>query len=305
MNFEAAISDARRIVSLFQKIPLEVLKELPQQQLGDLENQANSVFKIFEDALEFRLNQPNPAETRQNILNQVQKQYAALFPKLHPWIAYGVARTVDFNGLDAEARAIVKKVDDRAQEMEERFEAREQTINGLEEQLRTTLAEQGVSQQAKYFGDEADRHSAQAGEWANAIRFWAVTVAVAAFISFFTHRLPWIAPQNVAEAVQFIAAKILLVGALTYMLVRSSKNYAAHRHSEVINRHKQNSLLTFNALVEAGSTPETRNTVLNHAAASIYVTPDSGYFRTGTDSGPSNTTLVELLPRVPSQLADG
>lgn len=88
------------------------------------------------------------------------------------------------------------------------------------------------------------------------------------------------------------------------MLVRSSRNYLAHRHNTVVNRHKQNSLLTFNALVGASSTAEARNTVLNHAAASIYAVPDTGCVKGRSDSGPQNTTLVELLPRVSGRFSE-
>lgn len=189
--------------------------------------------------------------------------------------------------------------------MELTFADREKKLDQLEKRLRSTLAEQGVSMQAKYFGDEADKHVRMATKWGQFTGRWAAVVAMAAFASFFTHRIPWIAPASVAEAIQFIASKVLLIGALTFMLIRSARNYSAHRHNEVVNRHKQNALLTFNALVEAGATPETRNTVLNHAAASIYAQPDSGYVNSSADRGSSNTTLVEMLPRASAQLTDG
>ena len=119
-----------------------------------------------------------------------------------------------------------------------------------------------------------------------------------ALISFVTHRIPFIAPTNIPEAIQFIASKVLLIGALTFMLVRAASNYRAHKHNEVINRHKQNSLLTFNALVEAGASPEARNIILNHASASIYSEPDSGYVKSKSDSAGPQLNLVDLMPRM-------
>lgn len=305
LNFEEIIPDVQKLIGLFKRIPKEVLAELPDQQLQQILGAANSTRKLFDDVMQFDPKQANPSDARTNLINQISGHYNSIFGNVYPWISYGVARTVDFNGLDTEARAVVKGLEDRAAAMEQVFEDREKKIDDLEQQLRSTLAEQGVSQQAKYFGDEADKHVTLANKWGQSTGRWAAAVAIAALASFFTHRIPWIAPTNVAEAIQFIASKVLLIGALTFMLIRSARNYRAHKHNEVINRHKQNALLTFNALVEAGATPETRNTVLNHAAASIYAQPDSGYVNSSSDRGTSNTTLVEMLPRASAQLTDG
>lgn len=297
MNFDAVIPAASKVIELFRKVPVDILDELPEAQLKSVLTAVNASRKLFDDVLAFDLKQPNPDENRTALFSQIRAQYKTAFPNVYPWISYGVARTVDFNGLDAEARAVVKSVEDKSGQIQKLFDERQEKLDGLEEQLRATLAEQGVSQQARYFSEEANLHGKKAEEWGKYTLWWAGAVFVAAFLSFFTHRIPVIAPTNVPEAIQFIASKVLLIGALTFMLVRSARNYSAHRHNEITNRHKQNSLLTFNALVEAGSTPETRNIILNHAASSIYASPESGYVRSGADKQSVNANLVELMPR--------
>lgn len=304
MNFEEIIPSAQKLISLFEKIPSDILPELPETELSQILNAANSTRKLFDEVADFDPKQTNPNQARTNLISRIQSQYNGVFGSVYPLVSYGVARTVDFNGLDSEARAVVRSLEDRSEAMEKIFAEREEKANALEEQLRSTLAEQGVTQQAKYFGNEADSHRVLADTWQANTKKWAWLVVIVAIASFFTHRIPWIAPTNVPEAIQFIGSKVLLIGALTFMLIRAARNYRAHRHNEVINRHKQNSLLTFNALVEAGATPEARNTVLNHAAASIYGQPDSGYVNASGDRGSSNNTLVEMIPRASMNLPD-
>lgn len=302
MEFSEIVSDAERAINLFRLIPPKMFEEIPYKHVREIENQAANTFNIFKEVLDFSQRQSDATSIRESLMQKVKNLYDNIFSNIYPWISYATARSVDFSRIESQARAAAQKIEDRASEMEQRFVEREATLDELIDKGRTSLAEQGVTQQADYFRKEADEHATKAGEWADAVKVWAAVVSVAALASFFTHRIPWIAPQNIAEAVQFIAAKVLLVGALTFMLVRSARNYASHRHNEVVNRHKQNSLLTFEALRLAGSTEETRNIVLNHAAASIYSIPDTGYVRGGSENSSSTTNLVELIQRMPGQL---
>jgi hypothetical protein len=304
-SFEEAIAPAFRIVSFFQRIPVDMLKEFPQSVQENIKNLARDHLVIFRAIAAFDTAQANPHDQRITTIRDLQQRYESVFNQLHQWIAYASSKTTDFAGLTSEARQAVETIEKLRENVATRTGEAETRVAELEEQLRQSLAKQGVGKQAQYFENEAANHGREASKWGERTLQWAIGVAVLAVASLFTHRIPWLAPTNTPEAIQFVASKILLFGVLTFMLVRSSRNYMAHKHNEVVNRHKQNSLLTFNALVEAGATPETRNTVLNHAASSIYATPESGYVRGGTDSGGSNTTLVELLPRATARIGEG
>lgn len=304
-SFEDAVAPAFRVQALFSRIPVEILKDLTNGARDNIKNEANAILNLFQQIEGFDTAQASPMDTRRTIIENIRNRYEASLSALHPWISYATSRTTDFVALTAEARTAVQTIEKQGEQIEQRMGEREKRIAELEEQLRQSLAKQGVGKQAQYFEGEAKIHATEADKWGRRTWRWAFALAILAFASFFTHRIPWIAPKDTPEAIQFVASKLLLFGILTFMLVRSSRNYLAHKHNEVVNRHKQNALLTFNALVEAGATPETRNTVLNHAASSIYATPDSGYVRASGDGGPSNTTLVELLPRATARLGDG
>src|SRR5438045_5114225 len=87
----------------------------------------------------------------------------------------------------------------------------------------------------------------------------------------------WIAPTNNYQAVQFCVSKLLIFSTIAFILYLCARTLMAHRHNEVVNRHRQNALLTFNALADATSSPQTREVVLTHASACIYAPQESGF----------------------------
>ncbi len=57
--------------------------------------------------------------------------------------------------------------------------------------------------------------------------------------------------------------------------------------------------MTFTALVEASSREDTRDIILNHAAACIFAQQDTGYNKTSANSSDiSSKTIIETLPRL-------
>lgn len=80
-------------------------------------------------------------------------------------------------------------------------------------------------------------------------------------------------------SVQIAVSKFLVFSVLAYGVLACAKNYQSHRHNSVVNKHRQNALMTFRTFTESGGTLDARDTILNHAAAAIYAPVDSGYVR--------------------------
>jgi hypothetical protein len=55
------------------------------------------------------------------------------------------------------------------------------------------------------------------------------------------------------------------------------KNYTAHRHNTVLNKHRQNSLATYKALVDAAGDQANRDIVLTTTAESIFGAQATGF----------------------------
>jgi hypothetical protein len=162
-------------------------------------------------------------------------------------------------------------------------------------EVRKTAAEAGVSQQARYFADQANVHSTAAKDWQKYTVGMAVLLAVFAALSVILG-FTVLEPENAYQAVQLTIAKVLIFSTLAYLLFLSARTLLAHRHNEIVNKHRQNALLTFNALAEAASSEQTREVVLTHASACIFAPQESGFAKPG--GGQTPQSLVEVLPRV-------
>jgi hypothetical protein len=165
-------------------------------------------------------------------------------------------------------------------------------------------AEQGVSQQASYFKEEGDTHTTNADQWLKYTIGTAVLLAIYAAATAFVHKIPFLAPQNTYETVQLAISKVLVFGVIAYMLILAAKTYAAHRHNTVINRHRQNALLTYRALVEAGTEDGAKDIVLTHAASCIFAPQETGFTKSDSDSTKATANFIDAVPKVVSGITN-
>ena len=160
--------------------------------------------------------------------------------------------------------------------------------------IRQVAAENGVTQMSTYFATEASEHQASAKNWLAASCVVSSILIAYAIVTFFIFN--WFGSMSPAESAQIVTSKLLVFGVLLFGLLQCVKSYNAHRHNSVTNKHRQNALLTFRSLVDAGNSPELRDAVLQHAAAAIYAPNDSGYLRT-EERGYGPQALISLLPK--------
>ena len=88
------------------------------------------------------------------------------------------------------------------------------------------------------------------------------------------------------------------------LLNRTIKNYAAEKHLEVINTHRQNALETFEAFADAAGAGDTREQVLLAATQTIFDTNQSGYLSAKISSSDSKSPIHHFFKEVnlPSHL---
>ncbi|MCC6209186.1 MAG: hypothetical protein IT488_13700, partial [Gammaproteobacteria bacterium] len=286
-NFRNAVDPAKRILTLFNQLPLTTLDYFPDPQLEEVKSQANSLYGLLTEILEFDVDAGDVTNRQKQVVQRLDDQYRENFTQLFPLISYSMARSVDFNKLESQGRAAVQSIRDETEKLMKEIELQKVTASEILNDVRKAAAEQGVSQQAKYFMEEAESHAAEAKRW----RWWTVAMAVVVgafgISTLFLHKIPLIAPQNIYETIQFTIGKLIVFGVLAYMLSLCGRNFLSNRHNEIVNRHRQNALMTYKALVDAGGTPEARDVILNHAASSVYRLHDTGYTKTN-DAGSSS-----------------
>jgi hypothetical protein len=296
LNFDDAIVPAQHIISVYQKLPIDAIREFPFAQLQTIQQQAKADFAQLDQILKFSLTATDPQATRLQYIESLKGSYQTTFNALYPLISYSVARTVDFSSLERNGRAAIQAInDDKEKVLKAIQETADQAARILQD-VRDAAAEQGVTQTAKYFGDEAASHEAAAGRWLIASIVAAVVVAIYSASTLVWSG--WFVAGNAFESAQMITSKLLVFGVLVYGLFQCVRSYSAHRHNQVTNKHRQNALMTYKTLAEAGNSPELRDAVLQHAAAAIYAPNDTGYLKS-EERGYGAQSLLALLPRNP------
>lgn len=293
--FEEAVEPAQRLIDLFQQLPKDMIHDLPFRQKQQIQEWSKSAFNLFEQVLAFDDELGNVTQRKDALVDSLKSNYQGYFDQLFPLISYSVARTVDFASLESRGRAAVQAIsDEKASILKAVSETAEEAARILAE-VREAAAEQGVTQTAQYFKLEAETHATASKRWLTASVVSAiVVVAYAVSTLFWSH---YFSPGNALMGAQLIASKLLIFGVLVYVLVQCVRSYSAHRHNYVTNKHRQNALMTYKTLAEAGNTPELRDAVLQHAAAAIYAPNDSGYLK-GEERGYGAQGLLALVPRM-------
>lgn len=296
-NFAAVVEPAKRLIDLFQMIQVDLLPELPAANVDLIRQHADAVFSFFENIRKFNIDQGNLATFRQQVTQQLKDQYPATWGNLAPIIAFGSARLTDFTGLERQARATIQGIDDKTAKLVGELE---DTRNKATEALaaaQKAAAEQGVSQQAHYFREEANTHETSATQWQTRTVWLAVGLALYAVLTIFVHKWTFLRPTDTFESAQLITSKILLFAVLSYMLILASKNFLSHKHNAIVNRHRQNALMTFNALATATTEDAAKDIILTHAASCIFAPQETGYAKGSQPESSLGQAMAGLLAK--------
>lgn len=298
LNFSEAVEPASRLVELFCRLSPEALQDFPDNILNEIKNQANNAFSLFKQISDFSPAGDNPKNQQQTIVKQLVTTYPQAFQALHPFIAYSLHRSADFQRLDAAARATLQSVEDQSSTLAKAMEGHEKEARRVLDEIRKVAAEEGVTQQAAHFRAESDSHETKSEEWRKRTVNIAWLLGLYAVASIFIHKIPGLQPGSVYDTIQLAISKVLVFFVITYMLILSARNFMSHKHNAVVNKHRQNALMTHRALVEAATDSGARDAVMVHAASCIFAPQPTGYSQSGSDGESSSPrSVIEVASR--------
>lgn len=295
LNFKDATPHARRLIDLYAQLPLESVDFFNHNEAARLKSVADSDYNILQQILSFDPQKGHGASEKKTWINQLDNTYEQTFQQMAPWIAYGVGRVTDFTKVGRDARATIQDIEDKAKKLGEDMEQHRKDAKQILDDIRRVAAEQGVSQQAIYFKDESADHNKLANEWLTRTKRLTVVLALYAITTLFIHKIPWLAPSTSYETIQLAVSKVLVFTTVAYFLLLSAKNFLAHRHNSIVNKHRQNALVTYRALVDAAGDGANRDIVLTKAAECIFGAQPTGFGK--ADGGESGAiSMVSLAP---------
>lgn len=303
-DFAKAEDSALKIIELFRQVDTESLVGLPTSTLQSLHSISDATKQLFQQCLEFDpTTSASATSTRESIILSINNHVANVFNSLSHIISYlGSQQVGARSAIDSLLRELGETKGQLEALLRDADAARLQTVSILET-ARMTSGAVGAREEASFFGSEAAIHRAASENWKHATLAAAACLLSYAVGTAFLHKWSWFMPTTNIGLVQFIVSKILIFGVLGYLLALSAKNFLNHKHNEIVNKHRENALLTYEKMVNAGQTDEARNIVLQLAAASVYQLHDTGYVKSSEGSGRGG--IIEILPKTSLPLNTG
>lgn len=301
LSFSDAVDPAKQLIELYKRLSLTALQDFPDGILKTIRDSANNHYKLFSEILEFNPEQQDPAVARMSLINKIVAAYAPAFQALNTYIAYSLHRSADFQRLDFEARAMLQAIEDKAKKIAESLKQHEQDAQDVLNEIRRVAAEEGVTKQAVHFNAEYEHHNQEASKWQNYAVYLAIGLGVFSIASLFMHKIPFLRPESTYDAVQLSISKFLVFSVIAYMMFLSAKNFLNHKHNAIVNKHRQNALMTHSALVEASGDHGVRDVVLLQASSCIFSPQSTGYAPGVENDVSSQKSMVEILSRPVAQ----
>ena len=222
-----AAESAKRLIDLYKRLPLSVLDDFPKAVLEPIESRTNADLKLLDELLKFDpASVQNPAQARLSLIERTGAAYSNTFPILYNSIAYSLYKTGDFGALETQARVALGNIQTKAARITKALEKDKEEAERILEEVRKVAAEQGVSQQAIYFQQSADRHDKEATAWLYWTVWVAIGVGVFAVASLFFHKISWLAPSDMYQTLQLGVSKVLVFAVLFIHVVSLRPEHA-------------------------------------------------------------------------------
>lgn len=277
------------IVEIFENIKAlqthpEFWNYLPQDRRNNIKSYLEHFLQYVEKIQNFNPSQGNPQSERDGIANNIKSNYSQFFEHLFPRLKLHILEkefsSQKIQDLLNQAKQDIDVIAQQRQQGEEILKA-----------MREVSAVTGVSKFAAVFGDQAELHRKSARNW-----LW-VTIASAIGIGGFLY---WIFSQLVQTiqsgvdfqvSLQIFLAKILLLSFFSVVFYQIVKNYNANMHLQTLNRHRENSLKSFQSFVESTNDAKIKDMVLIQATKAIFEAGETGYISTKGDGITSMETI--------------
>ena len=294
LDFQPAKRIIKQVFELYR--PLEESSTddgIPMRDLHALVSGIESAQSGLQRILDFD-SEISGVEERDSIIHELESVYAQTFMRVKTLGLCCSPRVREPLGPAevTKVRSVMAEIDDiRKSIVDQRAEA-----STIVAGMRAAAAEAGTVEYAEYFRREAEKHCSAKYRWLAAVGVLTLILVLSAAGSVWYYATVGTADWTLPQAVQIALAKVILFSGLSYGVVLSARSYRAESHNEVVNRHRENALRTFEAFAKASKDPETQSAVLLQATQCIFSHQGSGFSQHDQDQGPSK--VLEIIQRM-------
>lgn len=270
---------------------------IPWDQLSQF---AVSLSKTFNKISQFTIigHSGNLENQRDSLVNTLQTQYDQLLLGFLTYIPYLTLRDAQVFEVVQQSKELLTNTRNDCEEILDYVKQQEAAIKSIVQAAKDAAAKLGVAKFATKFEGIAEHHETLSGKWLKAsCAFGTATLVVTGVLVCLAPTWPT-ATQSIpagASVLPYVLTKLAFLSVLYFVTAWAARNYKAHRHLGVVNRHRQNSLSTFETFVEAADDTKTKDAVLLEATRCIFSPSVTGYLGKGPEPPPSRVTEILKL----------
>lgn len=294
-SFKEAEPSILNVLSLFKRVNTEELATIPFNLLNTFNGQLQDAISRIDQMIAFNANQGNPVQQRNSLIQNIQNKYDAYFQHTMPIITSQMLNSNDLSIQQAKYNQIIEELEKQKEEDAKKSAKYLEEMERALKSAQDSAAKSGVTKYSALFKDESEIHKSEASFWLKCTIGIIALIVVASVIL-----IVYFPDTNTAsgQIVQYTVSKIIILSALFYGLNLCNKNFKAHKHNEVVNKHRQNALATFETFSNAaGSDIQTKNAVLIEATKTIFSNQQTGYLTNSSETESSNK-IVEIIKGV-------
>ena len=289
-DIEAELNKLFQMLNHFKTLPIELL---PEAELTKLITGLTTPKATLERIRTFTIDQQNPKGVRDQLAIEIVSEIDAFYTTAHLWIPYLAYQKGDVQKNIADLNNSVKNASSILEKTKEEVQTKKEEIDSVVLAAKEASATVGVGHFSSNFGDEAEALKNNAFWWLISTGALAViTLLITIGLYFF---LPIKDEASTAQIIQVLSTKIILITVFFTATLWAGKMYKATIHQMTINKHRSNSLRTFQAFIKASNEVSTRDAVLMETTKSIFTNLPSGYIDNERSAPSNNTSIIEVI----------
>jgi hypothetical protein len=154
-------------------------------------------------------------------------------------------------------------------------------VRKILERLRTSTIQFGATTAAAVYENQAQTEDKTSRRFLYGM-IGSIIALVASIVLLFFINPP--TPTNIPQAISDTAARIVLVGILTFLVGFTAKNYRAHSHLKTVNIFKANALKATPLFQEGIATDAQRDVIVGELVRAVFTVPDTGLIGVNGDN---------------------
>lgn len=264
-----------RIIAFSKKIHAIDMSEVSLSVLNGLDNHLKAIIDTFDTIRRFDPNKNPSSDIQKNFIDGLNRYYDQYYQAAMPICTMGLLKLCE--GLEEITDNAKKHLGD---------------IKDLSSKAKQAAIKVGLEQHSEVFGEEADKHENLSSRWFKSI------IGILAIIAIGSIIFIWCFPKSSADSayiIQYSVNKVIILTTLFYILSICTKNYKAHKHNHILNKHRKNALDTFEIFSKAaGSDLQTKNAVLLEVTRTIFSHQQTGYLSVDGENDSQNK-IIEIF----------